>query len=373
VLLAALPAVFFLLFGLLRPVPEEFRSQVKTILPNTAQSAQWPHPFLSTYSADPQDYFSGDLAIGTSDWNPLRQGLDEGIRQNLRGNLHEHALGISWVVWLVLLICCEYVIRHRTRFKLQGSQGGALVALCTLGGFAFLASLAPDWGYFWGPSAWVHYLVEQIRVPSRFGIFVHFSVLFLIGIVFQDWTQTTQWKKKTILILTWLFPIFIILDTPPGLNPMPMAPIVTSLHPQISLKDGPCGLGYHFPHVSSTNDPIRFYHLLQAFRGTDCSFLNPATPNKRDIKLTQFFGYQNKSLIDKVLKNEESARRQLITYADCAQLDWLYFDSRVPKTFVQKTCAEWQGILLNPDLCRSQKKDLHAVPGLPDLCLEKIQ
>lgn len=184
--LAVLPATIFLALSFLNPVPSEFKKNIVNVFPNTGQSENWPHPFLKIYSANLEDYFTGDIAIGKLDINPAREVFTEFVRDNIKvGNYHEHAHGIRWTIWIAFMVAIIFVIRNRTNFSLKTFEGAGLLSLLLFGVFAFLCSIDPDWGFMWGPAAWIHWLVEQIRVPNRAGIFTHFCILVFIGIVFQ--------------------------------------------------------------------------------------------------------------------------------------------------------------------------------------------
>jgi hypothetical protein len=373
-LLAVAPAVLFLAFCFLKPVPSDFKNHVKNMLPQTGESQVWPHPFVTVFSASPEDYFSGDIAIGKTDWNPLRSMINDDIRSDLRqGNLHEHALGIRWVLWLFLIVALIYATKNRSMLNPRKKEGAIVLLFLVFGIFAFLASLPPDWGLIWGPSAWIHWAIPQIRVPNRMGIFVYFSLLILVGTIAQAWLNKTSLSQKTRAVLVWLFPILIVLDFPPVMNAMPMSPTIPSRQSAVADKAGPCGLGYHFPHVSTTSETGRFYYLLQSLRGTDCSVLNPSEIGMRDLLLTTLFGYQNKTMLEKVLKNDPSVRKTLADFAICTHLDWIAYDPRLPKAFIQDSCHDWGGKLVSPDFCRSQNPVTTVPIGLPDECLVKTQ
>lgn len=371
---AALPAVIFLGVSFIKPVPLEFTRHVASVLPTTGQSNVWPHPFLKTFSANFVDYFSGDIAIGTNDINPLRASLTLEVREALRvGNFHEHALGIRWVVWLLFILSCWYMFKKRLLLSPRKYESSVLIVIFAFGLFAFLGSLSPDWGLIWGPSAWIHWAVEQVRVPNRSGIYSYFCILTFVGIVLQVWFLESKRSYRTRLVFMGLLPVLIVADFPPFMNPMPMAPIVASREVLFARKSGDCGMGYHFPHVSGDFEALRFYYLLQSLRGTDCLILNPATPSRRDQRLAQLYGYRNTAMLEKVVQNDPSVRDHLVEFARCHKLDWLVFDPGVPVQFVQDVCKSWGGHLVSPDLCRSHAPLQRVSPGLPDECLAKFQ
>ncbi len=369
---ALFPATLFLALSLTKPAPSEFLRQTSSVLPTTGVSDVWPHPFLSIYSANIEDYFSGDIAIGTKDLNPLRATITNNIRRDMKvGNFHEHALGIRWVIWLAFFLSILFFLKRLSIFRKHQDYAFPILFLL-FGIFALLTSLPPDWGTVWGPSAWIHRAVEQIRVPNRAGIFVHFCILVIIGIIGQKWYTSSSLSLRIRQALLWILPVLVVLDFPPFLNPMPIAPIVPSLAPAFSQKGISCGMGYHFPHISANFDVMRFYYLLQSLRGTECSVLNPASTNVRDQKLAQLYGYQNIDLMNKVLQNDPNTKEHLVRFAQCNMLSWLAFDERVPTSFISSVCQEWGGHLITPLVCH-RDSPLQKVPkGLPDNCLMRL-
>lgn len=373
--LAALPAVIFLLVSFLMPAPAEFKARVAHVLPMTGQSTDWPHPFVSTFSADVADYFSGDVAVGENDINPLRAEVDRGIRRSLisGGNFHEHAQGVRWFVWIGFVFSLVYMCRYRRRFPIGQFEGAATYVFILFGFFSFLCSITPDWGPIWGPSAWIHWLVPQIRVPNRAGIFVHFSVLMILGIITNNCIKNLKFNQKTKRILCGLFFVVLILDFPPFMNEMPMAKTVTAIASQYPSLIDNCGLGFHFPYTSGTQDSLRFYTLLQRLRGTDCAVLNSASASERDYKMALLFGYQNQELLNRIVANDKGVLQVLLAFANCNKLHWVAFDSRTPVPFTESFCRAWNGHLLNSDFCvaNASIEDVHV--GLPDQCLQQFR
>jgi hypothetical protein len=340
VFMALTPAMLFLAMAFLKPVPSDFQLHVSNVLPITGKSEVWPHPFLTVYSANLEDYFSGDIAIGANDINSIRGSMTEDIRKDMRiGNFHEHAHGIRWVIWLAFVFSLAFALSKRRQFFKGGDEEVFLLVFLAFGFFSFLVSLPPDWGFIWGPSAWIHRAVEQVRVPNRAGIFVHFCILVIVGVALQTWFLKSKMSERIRNILMGVFLLVVIFDFPPFMNSMPMAQTIPSRASLIGQKPGHCGLGFHFPYTSGAQDSLRYYYLLQSFRGTDCSILNASAVSQRDFRLSQLLGYGNKNLMKQVMENEKSAQDQLIRFARCNKLDWLVFDPRVSEVFVQEVCA----------------------------------
>jgi len=373
-LFAAIPAVLFLVVSFLMPAPSEFKDRVAHVLPSTGEAQEWPHPFVTFFSADIKDYFTGDVAIGESDINPFRAKIDNIIRKDVRlgSNFHEHAQGIRWTIWIGFIFAIVYVFKTRKKLSPWQFEKLSIFVFLAFGLFAFLCSLSPDWGLIWGPSAWIHWLVSQIRVPNRAGIFVHFCVLMVLGFVINQWLKSSDLKVKTKNILMGLFFVVVILDFPPFMNEMPMAKIVPSIKSQYQSISENCGLGFHFPYVSGTQDSLRFYTLLQRLRGTDCAVLNSTSPSQRDLKTTTLFGYQNQKFLKLILDNDDRVHSALIEFAKCNKLRWLVFDTRVPGVFIERFCRTWDGTLVSPDFCVSKSPKQDAPIGLPDQCLKNL-
>lgn len=368
--LAALPAVLILGVAVLKPVPSEFQKNIANVFPATGKAYVWPHPFLTIFSAQTRDYFAGDFAVGTFEWNPLRNEINQSIRQDSSiGNFHEHAVALRWVLWLALFIGIVFYLKNRKTIPIKSPERNCLFLFLFWGLFSFLSSLAPDWGFIWGPSAWIHALIEQIRVPSRLGIFTQFTVLMCIGYLAEAWLSVTQLSPRKLKGLLWAFPILVILDLPPVINPLPISKIVPALVPLIAKKEGPCGLGMRFPHASASQMILDFYYLIQSLRGTDCSILNPATENLRDVKMTSKFGYSNLYMLDKIIANDDQLKKEIIQFATCNKLDWIIFDPRVPSVFSEDLCKNWGGDWMGQNLCRNKAPVGYIPMGRPDECL----
>lgn len=369
-MVAVVPAALFLGTAILKPVPAEFQKNTANVFPVTGKSPSWPHPFLTVFSAQPRDYFAGDFAIGQHEWNPLREKIDLSIRKDPSiGNFHEHAVALRWVIWIAFILGLLFLIRNRKLVSLKTAEGSTIVLFLVWGTFSFLSSLAPDWGFMWGPSAWVHAAVEQIRVPSRLAIFMQFSVLMCLGFISRIWLARTELSARKISGLVGTFGILLVLDLPPFINPLPISPIVPSKSSLIEKKSGVCGLGMRFPHISASQYSLDFYYLIQSLRGTDCSILNPATENLRDYKMTLKFGYPNSHMLDQIANNDSSLKKDLIQFARCTQLDWIIFDPRVPPAFSLDFCILWGGEWMGKDLCRNKLPAAIVAMGRPDECI----
>ena len=185
-ILGTLPAILFLGFNFKFTLPSDARMAGSESYPKTGETANGePHPFLWIFAAHPIDYLAGDISLQPTieDLNPLRARLGEYIHSIPEmGNWHERTNGIRWSILILAAIGVGSLARGRW------SESKKLILFFLIfSGFAFWLSLDPDSpSKGVGPSLWLHRLVSQVRVPSRAGIFVHFSLLMIAGFFLQS-------------------------------------------------------------------------------------------------------------------------------------------------------------------------------------------
>lgn len=339
-ILAALPALALLAWCFIKPLPTDLVTAGAAPKPPSGETEGGePHLFLNRYAARSIDYFTGDIALGTADINPLRAMLTEHALTNLGGsNPHERANGVRWLIWLMVVIALA-----RTTKDNRASQA----ALVMMGAFAFWLSMPPP-----GPSYWLYSTVSQIRVPSRAGIFVHFAAILVAG------QAARTWNKKVLLALPFLF----LLELPPGLQSMRISRVRPAL---TSLAGDNCGAGMYYPYVAGNWGVLEDYHFLQELRGTRCGVINRQWPDAGSEKMYQAMGL-SVPVLNAFNAQDPPTFRRLNFVADCAGLSFIVFDPRTTTTARAKFCAEWGGQISEPRVC---KKGPRALLKNPAECL----
>jgi hypothetical protein len=112
---AVVPAVALVGWCYLKPLPPGVANPATIVVPGTGDAKPGQmHPFLNAFAAHPIDYFAGDVALGSSDWNPIRGAITSHVLSNLgESNPHERANGIRWSVWLFAILGLECSGRNR--------------------------------------------------------------------------------------------------------------------------------------------------------------------------------------------------------------------------------------------------------------------
>jgi hypothetical protein len=362
---AAVPAVMFVGWSYLKPLPPDFIKPGTVVTPSTGEvQGGEPHPFMTKFAARPIDYLTGDVGIGITDWNPIRSSLSLGVLLDMSGGFgHERANGIRWIVWALALAGVVTAFRQRESALWPRNARRELFALALFGAFAFWLSLSPNVPVVKaGPSYWLYSLVPQIRVPSRAGIYAQFAVLMLAGLFFHRFFelatspdregQRTQsrpparrfgWIAKPAIL-----PLLMVVEFPPFLQPMPM----TAIEPAYAaLQHEPCGAGLRFPYVSGDWQLGPYYTFLQRMRGSNCQTLNAASPTRRDAWFLGTIGQQPQTI--SALRPESELVTRLTSLADCVPMTWVAFDSGVPLAVQQQWCASRRWTLSPDGVCRA--------------------
>jgi hypothetical protein len=380
--IAALPAVVFVGYSYLKPLPSEVLKQGTVAYPRTGETKSGDaHPFMRQFGARPIDYFTGDIATGGNDLNPARALLNDSVLKNLDGsNAHERSNGIRWLVWLAFGAAIFVLVKQREAVPWSAEVQRRTWFFAGLFGFCFLLSLPPDiFGLPIGPSAWLHKLVSQVRVPSRAGIFAQFALLLVVGEFLQAWLFHREAKKskrehvpvlwpkvRKFLLLSGTLPFLAIIELPPFLNPMPISPITPA---RAGLTDGqPCGYGLYFPYISGTYSLLEYYYFLQSMRGSHCKIINAAmeTATNRNQWLMQTMPLHEK-LYEDLNAKPGLWHARLVRFAQCVPLDWYVFDKKMDPEFIDKVCAALGWTKVAADSCRSPERD-RPLQTLPETC-----
>lgn len=354
----AAPAVLFLAWNVAAPVPSAYRDRDAVHLPAVLRN------FLYEFSARPSDYLVGDISLvepgagarEPRDWNPLRRAVNAYARANVApSNLHERSNGIRWVLLVpfIAFLFAWAVPRFRRRLDPELRREGSFFAVLAI--WAFFFSLSPAAIRLetdLGPALWLHKLVPNFRVPARFGAFVHFAVLALVGHAAETWLRRIDSGRgrRLTFALAAALPVVVVLDHPP-LQPVPVVRLSPTLKPvEEASADGHCGIGLFFPYVAANpqfEDEAEFYRALQRLRRTDCVAINSTVPTPTSESLRARLGRR-------AHKRDPATEARLLELIRCARLDWIVFSSQVPPAQRDRICGALGWIRVAPDACRAQ-------------------
>jgi hypothetical protein len=377
---AALPAVLLLLWCVTHPLPADM--QKARALPKTGEHRedQLVHPFVTVFAARPLDYLAGDTGVGDADWNPLRSWITSYTESHLDGgNTHERANGIRWLL-LVICAAAGAISMRRKSIAVDAFSRRYYLLFLSMGAFAFWLSLSPVYfGHAWGPFAWLHFAVPQLRVPSRAGIFVHFSALMIVGGFLQAWLfaeggaekahprlQNKKWRK--FLSFPAVLPLWALLSFPPLLNPLPLSKIQPPYSSLTSPDFIDCGTGLYFPYVSGNYGVLEYYYFNQRLRGTHCSALNANETNPRDQLLFRSFPL-HPQVIAALQQDNPQFFQALLNFAECTGIQWMVFDSHVPESWKSRFCRALGWERSEADVCRARPPH-HPLKKTPEECIQ---
>lgn len=336
--IAFFPALLFMAWNFTHPLPPVAAVSFNEIVPHAEESPEYRRLFMETYAARPSDFLAGDIALHerADDWNPLREVVNRRVLKNMGyGNSHEHTNGIRWILLALALFAVIELARKRN------GQPAPMIFFMVFGLFTFWMSLGPGMA---SPSVWLNDLVPQIRVPSRAGIQVAFSVLMLVGYALS------RGRLKKYAEIPWLFPVLMVLTYPPLVQPMPMAPIRPAFQ-SLQRERGECGLGMYFPFVNNTDFSLFYYHLLQRLRGTDCLTLNGLQSADSLRHISRAFP-PHSDFVDSLAARAEVAPK-LEKFARCIPLSWIAFDGSVPPDWRGDVCRDLGWSMDSDFVCRS--------------------
>lgn len=374
-LIAAMPAIGFLAFSRLVPIPPDAKMSVADALPKTGETKDGQvHPFLTWFAARPIDYITGDVGIGPADINPLKGMLNRYVYNNFdNSNPHERANGIRWLILGVVIWVAATLLNGRVPWDMTTKQ--SFMFFFVFAGVTFWLSLAPDIpSTNLGLSYFLSQLVPQFRVPSRAGVFVHFSMIVIMGTAL-NYLLTKPRDKKTNFqmpkVLTWLLrpgvlPVLMLLEFPPFVQSMPMAPMRPPIQSLVD-SQGRCGTGMYFPYVGNSWGLAEFYHFLQQMRNSDCLLLNNVeNPEFKDWMRSRFPVHEK--FFEALQTNNPQIGNAFEKLVRCTPMSWLVFDQRVPEGWRQSFCQRlgWQ---LNTSLTCVAGDQSAAFQQLPHRCL----
>jgi hypothetical protein len=281
--------------------------------------------------------------------------------ENAPGNPHEHAAGIRWLFWALLLTVPWLLFKGWLRQSRR-----QVFFFFVFGAFCFWLSLAPQALGFAGPSEWLYHLVKAIRVPSRASILVHFSVLMIAGLILNE-LRTRGFGRW--LLFPGVLPVLVLLELPPLLQAMPMAPVRPRFE-SLARENGSCGPGLHFPISNFDYLEVHHYHFIQRMRGNDCIILNNDQTRASELALLNRFPYLPQfftALNDPIEGPKISA--SLETLVRCVPLKWIAFDPATSPAWREDFCKRlnWK---LNADLICAGSSLEGPLNQKPEECLK---
>jgi hypothetical protein len=363
-LLATLPAVLFLLFCLKFPVPPHAQLSLEKTRPQSLLDVPEGtlHPFLTRFAVRPSDYLTGNVAFGELDLNPLRGQLNSWTLSHLGESFaHERAAGIRWL-FLTIVGCLPYLFYRRSLTAAEGP----ILFFTGFAAFGFWLSLAPGALGIPGPSEWLYGLIKNIRVPSRANILVQFSFLMMAGLVLNEikLRRFARW-----LLIPGLLPALVIIELPPLLQAMPMAPI-RPRYESLARENGSCGIGLHFPVTNFDFFEVHHYHFIQRMRGSDCIILNNDQTRAPELALLNRF-----PLVPDFLKalndplDGPKIAASLESLVRCIPLNWIAFDPATSPAWRESFCQRLNWKLNSELVCIGPSLDA-PLTNQPSECLK---
>lgn len=354
------PAVLFLAWNVLAPVPPAYRGGP------AVQKPQIDSMYLMYYNARPIDYLAGDVSHGSSDLNPFRSWITEYVRQNWdTSNPVERSNGIRWsLLFPFLAILVLFVGRKKFRRKLDPALAKQLRYFLVFAVFAYLCSRSPrifaPAGIGMGPSLWIHLLMPHFRVPSRFGPVFHFGLLVVVGSFFEAWLSSKRPKFLARRFAPGGFAagllLLMILDYAP-LHAVQMDrtyPRLTWL--DASAPGGDCGTGMVFPYLtpfSPLNEERPFYRTIQRLRATDCKLANLPMPEWKTYHLTSILGTDPYQKAQATPESSRAMEDRVVRFAECTRMDWILFGDPVSPAARERICQRLGWKRFHRDACRA--------------------
>jgi hypothetical protein len=264
-ILAALPAVAFLAWNVLKPIPHGLLAEGVSAIPENTQVQ-----ILYDLAAHPVDYLGGDVRFGLTDWNPLRERLNHTI-WNLHPDSCEPVNGIRWAIIAFAIAGIVQAIVPRLRRGLEPVERKQTLAIGLFTLIAFLLSVPPDFlvvnGEHLGLARFAFKILKNFRCPCRVGPSVHFGALMLAGLSLTRWHRSIAhrwgWTAGAIAAVGWS--VLVLGDYMPT-RPLLVAPL-RAPRPNLEVSGEGCGTGLYAPGAGAWEENTR----SQEFYGTSCN------------------------------------------------------------------------------------------------------
>jgi hypothetical protein len=361
--LATLPAVAFVAWSLLVPVPSYGARAMARVVAARSESAQ----YLQSYGAHPADYVTGDVKLGERDTIPARAALTRAARAQVADNRHERSNGIRWSVLACFAALGVALAWRRARRRLSADERVVGVFSLVLALSAFLLAMSPSglriYDVDLGPIQLVGKVFPRFRVPNRLGIIVHLAALLGSGVLVTRLLRgVLGGRDARALVASVALPLVVLVDYAP-LEPMPLAPLRAR---RTSLEEGRgargCGFGLAVPYTTWGFHDEDYYRLVSELRGTSCKILHASYLTREDEALRVALG---KAQLD------ASDARLVAALARCAGASWLVFRLDTPDEQRHRVCDELGFVAAGGDSCRAPSAPLPRPRSLRE-CVDEL-
>jgi hypothetical protein len=352
-IVCSLPAVLFLGWNFLMPLPPKYLNHVPAVPAVREENVQ----FLHAFGAHPMDYLGFDLKLGSKDWLPSRSAITEEIRADIGGsNAHERSNGIRWSLLAVLLVAIVAQLwpRQMNRSERRSAQLRGLFLI--FAAMCFFLSLSPQGLMSYqteiGPSLLVFKYFPNFRVPSRFGIVAQFAIIVVVA---EFWVSLLRRSRVTKSLAKWvlnpLLPLIAVIDYAP-MNPVMVVPF-SYARKELPLPSGECGMGMGiaFSHWG--------YWIFQQVRGTECNVMFPTGRAPERLLEATFGDNQN--------FDSPAVQTRFVAYARCTGMDWVVMSAHINPPAREAICKSLGWNFVSNDSCRTPIVNVRKQP--PESCL----
>lgn len=349
--LVALPASAFLAWNFVMPLAPEFRHTQSVQTPPTKNS----YGFLKNYHAWPIDYLAGDLALESTDWNPLREKINASIRAET-GNRIERSNGVRWsllIFWAGLVVA---FFVNRLRRRGDPSLDYHLNYFVPFALIGFWASLGPDWPeihYFdLGLSYFINTVFPNFRIPSRVGPLFHFGLLLSVGsfLTHKMTHGPTFWNKISLA-----FSILVLVEYPP-LQPVLTSKSLDDFSPLMAVAENKnCGAGLVMPYAGPGPTEAALYHAIHRLKNTNCKLLNLSSESEIGSKLIEKLGPDQASEALTNASKDLVLRARILSTLACTRARWIAFDPPIEEPWIASFCARIGWPRVGPRACTNRQ------------------
>jgi nitroreductase len=341
--LAALPAIAFVGWSALAPVPPGVRPHAA----NVKSSNDVTEQYLHAYGAHPIDFLTGDVKLGERDVLPWRAELTRAVRGEVTVNRHERTNGIRWSILAALALVPAALAVRRLRRRLDEHERRVAISAVALAVVALLLAVSPQglrsYDTELGPVQLVARVIPRYRVPSRMGTMVNLAAILATGSLLTAWARGQRRRRAMLSVV----PLVMLLDYAP-LDPVPLQPIGKSRR-ELARGEAPCGAGITLPYVSWYSANADFYRVQAELRGTSCRLIHAGYLTDEDVAIEAALG-----TVPRVVGDLERARG----FATCTRASFVIFRLDLPADTRRAFCQAMGWSFVGEDACRR--------PSLPE-------
>jgi hypothetical protein len=361
---AAIPAVLFVVWSLAMPVPSYGARALTGVVATRSET----DAFLKNYGAHPIDYVLGDIKLGDRDVIPLRTKLTREARVEVPDNRHERANGIRWSILAACAALGIALVAPRLRRRFSGDERKLGAFAFLLAAIAFLFALSPQglriYDVDLGPVQLIAKVLPRFRVPNRMGTLVHFAALLGAGVFFARVLRKRYVGRGLPTVAAALaLPAVMVLDYAP-LHDVVLTPVVaqrTDLEAAAVAQGGTCGSGITVPYVTWGFHDEDYYKAYTSLRGTSCKILHSAYLTREDEALRIALG--------KPVTTDDD-RRRAERLARCGGASWVLFRLDASEDLKRAFCTEMGWTFVASDAYRAPASAPLPQPRSLRECLE---